>query len=95
MSATDITPRATGRRDDRDGTAYVVFQRTFHAPIEDVWAAATEPDRLVRWIGTWSGDPASGSISFFMTAEAEDAPEEKILIDEWHEPTRGRVCAKC
>lgn len=88
MSTADITPTATGRRDDRDGTAYVVFERTFHAPIEDVWAAVTEPDRLVRWIGTWSGDPASGSISFFMTAEAEDAPEEKILIDECHEPTR-------
>ena len=28
--------RATGRREDRDGTAYVVFERTFAAPIADV-----------------------------------------------------------
>jgi len=88
MTATNITPRPSGRRDDRDGTAYVVFERTFAAPIADVWAAVTEPERLVRWIGTWAGDPASGEIAFRMTAEAEDAPEERILIDECHEPTR-------
>jgi uncharacterized protein YndB with AHSA1/START domain len=88
MTATDTSPRPTGRREDRDGTAYVVFERTFAAPIADVWAAVTESDRLSRWIGNWTGDPASGSISFFMTAEAEDAPAETIWIDECHEPTR-------
>jgi uncharacterized protein YndB with AHSA1/START domain len=88
MTATDTSPRPTGRREDRDGTAYVVFERTFAAPIADVWAAVTESDRLSRWIGNWTGDPARGSISFFMTAEAEDAPAETIWIDECHEPTR-------
>ena len=88
MSTTPITPTATGRREDRDGTAYVVFDRTFRAPIADVWAAVTEPERLERWIGTWSGDPASGSVEFRMTAESEDAPEETIVIDECREPTR-------
>ncbi len=83
-----IGPTATGRRDDRDGTAYVVFERTFQAPIADVWAAVTEPERLVRWIGTWAGDPASGEIAFRMTAEADDAPEEKVLIDECEAPSR-------
>lgn len=88
MTTIPFSPKATGRSDDRDGTAYVVFERTFNAPIEDVWAAVTESDRLSRWIGNWSGDPASGSISFFMTAEAEDAPAETIFIDECSEPTR-------
>ena len=88
MTTIPHTARATGRRDDRDGTAYVVVERRFTAPIEDGWAAVTEPDRLVRWIGTWAGDPASGEIAFRMTAEAQDAPEERILIDECHEPTR-------
>jgi len=78
MTTTPHTATATGRRDDRDGTAYVVFERTFAAPIEDVWAAVTDPERLVRWIGTWSGDPSSGEIAFWMTAEGEDVPEEKI-----------------
>ena len=88
MSTTHTTPSATGRKGERDGTAYVVFERTFEAPIADVWGAVTESDRLSRWIGNWSGDPKSGSISFFMTAEAEDAPAETIWIDECVEPTR-------
>lgn len=88
MTTTPFTPRATGRCDVRDGTAYVVFERTFTAPIADVWAAVTESDRLSRWIGNWSGNPASGSIDFFMTAEAADAPAEQIFIDECVEPTR-------
>ena len=85
--STTPTPRPTGRREDRDGTTYIVFERTFRAPIADVWAAVTESDRLGRWIGIWSGDPASGSIAFRMTAEAEDAPEETIWIDECRAPT--------
>ncbi|TDE94269.1 SRPBCC family protein [Occultella glacieicola] len=87
MSTTD-TPRATGRHQERDGVAYLVFERTFRAPIADVWAAATESDRLVRWIGHWAGDPSSGSVSFWMTAEAADAPEETIYIDVCDAPQR-------
>ena len=86
-------PEPTGRREVRDGRAYVVFERTFRAPIADVWAAVTESDRLGRWIGIWSGDPASGSIAFRMTAEAEDAPEETIWIDECTAPTRLVMCS--
>ncbi|MDT0212748.1 SRPBCC family protein [Rothia sp. ARF10] len=85
---TTRTPSATGRRQDRDRTAYLVFERTFRAPVEDVWAAVTESDRLVRWIGHWQGDPASGAVSFWMTAEAADAPEETITIDECAPPRR-------
>lgn len=88
MTTIGSTPRPTGRRDERDGTTYVVFERTFAAPIADVWAAVTEPERLVRWIGTWTGDPASGEVAFRMTAEGDDVPEERFLIDECHEPTR-------
>lgn len=76
-------PRATGRT-DRDG--WLVFTRTFAAPIEDVWAAVTEPDRLARWIGTWTGDPDSGSVAFTMTAEGDDAPVETYRIEACHPP---------
>ena len=82
------TPTPTGRREERDGTTYVVFHREFRAPIEDVWASVTEPERLERWIGTWSGDPASGSVEFRMTAEAEDAAAETHRIRECHPPRR-------
>jgi len=83
-----MTIQPTGRRESRDGTSYVVYTRTFQAPIEDVWAAVTEPRRLERWIGTWSGDPASGSVEFQMTAESEDAAAETHRIDVCDPPRR-------
>ena len=53
-----MTANPTGRI-TRLADRYTLFvDRTFQAPIEDVWAAITEPQRLARWIGTWSGDPA-------------------------------------
>jgi uncharacterized protein YndB with AHSA1/START domain len=54
--------------------------------MEDVWAAVTEPARLERWIGTFSGDPASGSVVFRMTAEGADAPAEAMEIVECDPP---------
>ena len=78
----------TGRREERDGTSYVAYTRTFAAPIEDVWAAVTEPERLVRWIGTWEGDPASGRVSFRMTAEGDDVAPETYRIEVCEPPRR-------
>ena len=59
---------ATGRREGRGNHSLLVLERTFRAPVVDVWAAITEPERLERWIGTWTGDPASGSVLVRMTA---------------------------
>ena len=84
-----MTPNhPTGRRDERGGHDRVVFRRTLQAPVTDVWAAVTEPDRLVRWVGTWDGDPAQGWVGFRMTAEAEDAPVERMDIDVCDPPHR-------
>lgn len=70
---------AHGRHAVRDDKNVMILTRTFRAPIEDVWAAVTEPDRMARWIGTWNGDPASGSVLFRMTAEGDNASEQS-----WH-----------
>ena len=83
-----MSPTATGHHAQRDGATYLVYEREFRAPIADVWAAVTEPARLERWIGTWSGDPTSGSIDFRMTAEAEDAPVETHRILACDPPRR-------
>ena len=56
---------------DHEGHPTLVIVREFAAPIEDVWASVTEPARLERWIGTFTGDPASGSVMFAMTAESD------------------------
>jgi uncharacterized protein YndB with AHSA1/START domain len=62
-------PTPTGRVEPRDGQQVLVLRRQFRAPIEDVWAAVTESDRLARWIGRWEGDPTTGSVVFQMLFE--------------------------
>lgn len=83
----------TGRRERRVFGEAIVLERTFAAPVDDVWAAVTEPERLERWIGTWAGDPASGQVVFRMTAEGADAPHETLHIQECSPPhlLRARI----
>lgn len=81
----------TGRREHRSFGEAMVLERTFTAPIDDVWAAVTEPQRLERWIGTWTGDPSSGQVLFRMTAEGPDAAAETVHIDECTPPHRLRA----
>lgn len=77
-----------GRRESRAGEQMIVFTRTFAAPLEDVWAACTEPERMQRWIGTWTGDPATGEVAFRMTAEGDDVAEEVYLVQACEPPHR-------
>jgi uncharacterized protein YndB with AHSA1/START domain len=70
---------------DSAGRLRLVRTRTFRAPIQDVWSAVTEPDRLARWIGTYTGDPASVRIAFRMTSKG-DAPAEEVEIIECNPP---------
>jgi uncharacterized protein YndB with AHSA1/START domain len=69
---TEPTGRITRQGDRRTLT----LTREFRAPIDDVWAAVTEPERLARWIGTFTGDPASGRVAFVMTSEGMTEPED-------------------
>ena len=78
---------------DHEGHPTLVIVREFAAPIEDVWASVTEPARLERWIGTFTGDPASGSVMFAMTAESADAPAEPMEILECEPPRLLAVTA--
>jgi uncharacterized protein YndB with AHSA1/START domain len=80
-----MTP--TGTVHQRDGQHVLVQTREFRAPIEDVWAAVTEPDRLARWIGSWTGDPESGSVQFQMLFE-DGQPGETMTIRACEPPHR-------
>lgn len=83
-----VTP--TGRIVVEDGRRVLRLTRELRAPATDVWAAVTEPERLQRWIGTWSGDPATGRVAFSMTAEGE-APYEDVEIHECDAPRTLRL----
>ena len=83
-----MNTQATGRHEYRDGQDLLVLTRTFRAPLAEVWAAVTESDRLGRWIGTWVGEPASGSVQFHMSAEGDDVPEQTYEIRACQPPHR-------
>lgn len=78
----------TGRVVDIDGKPNLVLTRRFAASVDEIWRELTDSDRLVRWIGRWEGNPTSGSVEFFMTAEAEDAPADTYRILECDRPSR-------
>lgn len=71
---------------DEDGVV-LQFERRYDASPGDVWAALTDPDRLSRWFGTWSGEVATGQVDLVMTAEA-DAEPQAVGIIECDEPHR-------
>ncbi|KAA9145502.1 SRPBCC family protein [Microbacterium lushaniae] len=86
------TPTPTGSTTDGPLGREVRLHRRFHAPMDAVWAAMTESARLERWIGRWEGDPATGTITFFMTAEGEDVEGQEFRIQECVPPQR--FCAE-
>src|SRR6476660_4990541 len=86
------TSGPTGRLDRIDGRLTLVLTRTFGAPIDDVWAAVTEPERMARWIGTWSGDPATKRVAFRMLFEDGDPGDgDDVEIRECDPPRRLAV----
>ena len=58
--------KLTGRLDDDRRT--LVLTRQFDVPAEQLWTDFTDPDRLERWFGAWTGDPASGQVMLTMSA---------------------------
>ena len=78
----------TGNVCDIDGKPNLVILRRFRATADEVWRELTESARLERWIGRWEGDPATGHVTFFMTAEDPDASGEEYTILECDRPRR-------
>jgi uncharacterized protein YndB with AHSA1/START domain len=70
-----------------DGAGHgIVIERAIRAPIGDVWRSIVDPERMNRWIGTWSGEAGAGKrVLFTMTAEGSAEPEE-VLIQRCEAP---------
>lgn len=81
----------TGRLDPEART--LTFTRRFPAAIDDVWASITESERLSRWFGTWTGDPADGWVVVTMHAEAEPFPPTRYEIEACEPPRLLSVAA--
>lgn len=89
-----MTATPTGRIEHREGQHVLVQTREFRAPMEDVWAAVTEPERLARWIGSWQGDPESGEVEFRMLFEGEDPGPELMEIRVCEPPRRLHLTSR-
>jgi uncharacterized protein YndB with AHSA1/START domain len=85
----DINP--TGRLAHMDGQLYLLLDRLFRSPVEEVWHSVTNPIEMEKWIGTYTGNPASGGVKFRASAEGEDAPWEYASILRCTPPTRFHV----
>src|SRR5690606_29826669 len=71
-----------------EDTLVLGFTRRISASQERVWAWCTDPDNLSAWIGTWTGDPASGEVSFTMTSVQVSEP---CIIQVCAPPNRLRA----
>lgn len=81
------TPIPTGRIVPTPAGRDLVLTRTFHAPIDDVWASITESERTTRWFCSWTGDAEPGkTIRFRLTFEGPDAAESDMTIDACEPP---------
>lgn len=84
-----MSPTPTGRLFGKD----LVLTRTFRAPIDDVWASLTEPERTARWFGRWEGDAAPGRTIKVQMAQEEGQPWMDMTIDACEPPRRLSVSA--
>lgn len=81
----------TGRLFGTPTGSDLVLTRTFRAPIEDVWASVTEPERTARWFGPWEGDAAPGRTVRLQMGFEEQAPWCDLHIDACAPPRRLAV----
>ena len=64
------------------------FRRSWPDPVDDVWAALTEPDRMLRWIGTYEGERRVGGAGTFTMTHEEQLVGEPMRIVECDAPRR-------
>ncbi|SDN99376.1 SRPBCC domain-containing protein [Geodermatophilus sp. DSM 45219] len=92
MTEQSATARCAVVSTEDDGRLRLEFTRSWPDPIEDVWSALTEPDRLARWIGTYDGERAPGGTgTFTMTHEEGGAAGEPMAVVECGPPRRLAV----
>lgn len=83
-----MTPRPSGRLVPTATGRDLVLERTFRAPIDDVWASITEPERTARWFGPWTGRGAPGETVELTMSFEEGADPSKVLIKACEPPRR-------
>ena len=77
-----VTPEADGRQ-------RLEFRRSWPDPVDDVWSALTEPERVARWIGVYDGEREPGGTGTLkMAFEQGESAGEPMRIVECDPPRR-------
>jgi uncharacterized protein YndB with AHSA1/START domain len=84
-----MSPTPTGRLFGND----IVLTRTFHAPVADVWASLTDPERTARWFGPWQGDAAPGRTIQVQMVHEEGQPWMEMTIEACEPPRQLALSA--
>ncbi len=72
-----------------DGRQRLEFRRSWPDPLEELWSALTEPERLARWIGRYEGERTPGATgTFTMTHEQGEPVGQAMRIAECDPPRR-------
>jgi len=92
MTEQDAPSDARARRGvvtaEDDGRQRLEFHRSWPDPVEDVWSALTEPDRLARWIGTYDGERGPGGTGTFTMTHEQEPVGEALTVLECDPPRR-------
>jgi uncharacterized protein YndB with AHSA1/START domain len=80
-----MMPQPTGRLVRKDDGVYVVLDRIFTAPIEDVWSYFSRSPRLAEWLGEFTGTPSTGAARFRLNVHG-DADWQNVSILECRSP---------
>ncbi|MEV5824432.1 SRPBCC family protein [Spirillospora sp. NPDC052242] len=86
-----MKPTPTGRLVAAATGTDLEMTRTFKAPIEDVWASITEPDRTARWFAHWRGEGRPGATVRLTLVHEEGSPESDLTIIACEPPHRLEV----
>ncbi|MGY2085484.1 metalloregulator ArsR/SmtB family transcription factor [Blastococcus sp. SYSU DS0539] len=84
----DLEARRGAVTTEADGRQRLEFRRSWPDPVEDVWAALTDPDRMARWIGTYEGERGPGGHGTFTMTHEEEQVGEPMRIVECTPPRR-------
>ena len=84
-----MSPTPTGRLFGND----LVLTRTFRAPVADVWASLTDPERTARWFGPWQGEAAPGRTIQIQMVHEEGKPWMDMTVDACDPPRRLALSA--
>jgi uncharacterized protein YndB with AHSA1/START domain len=82
MTNPTVSGRVVGTQEGAD----LVLTRRYRAPITDVWASVTEPERTARWFGPWRGEPGPGRTIQVQMSFEDTAPWFDVVIEACEPP---------